>query len=180
VSAPAEFERYAAYIIRQRVNFMTEGFDKFLRECLSQGRRIFIPDDNPAPVSQVELAENDLGVTLPLSYKHFLLRCGSGLWCGERVVHPSELYAFDSDCLEMEGFISLVHNVRGVGDYVAINPSGSEVAGERVVYYCSHDPFGYGEIAESFEDWSRKIIDAQKRGIDLYEGAGRCCTNKEE
>jgi hypothetical protein len=150
---------------------MTEGFEEFLRQCLLQGRRIFIPDDKPTTASEIELAEKNLGVTLPVSYKHFLLRCGSGVWCGERVAHPSELYTFDSDCLEIAGFIPLVHNVRGVGDYVAINPADSEVAGERAVYYCSHDPFGYAEIAESFEDWSRKIIDAQKRGIDLYKRA---------
>lgn len=71
----------------------------------------------------------------------------------------------------MEGFVPLVHNVRGVGDYVAINPANAEVAGERPVYYCSHDPFGYVEIAASFEEWSRKIAEAQKHGVDLYASA---------
>jgi len=121
--------------------------------------------------SVIETAESDLGVNLPDSYKYFLLRCGSGVWCGERVARPSELYVFDADCLQMEGFIPLVHNVRGVGDYVAINPADAEAAGERPVYYCSHDPFGYVEIAASFEGWARKIVEARRRGGDLYAPA---------
>jgi hypothetical protein len=150
---------------------MTEDFDKFLRECLSQGKQVFIPDGEPVAAPDIELAKSSLGVNLPASYKYFLLRCGSGSWCGERVAHPSELYAFDADCLQMEGFVPLVHNVRGVGDYVAINPADAEAAGERPVYYCSHDPFGYVKIAASFEEWSRKRAEAQRQGIDLYAPA---------
>ena len=121
--------------------------------------------------SAIERAESVLGVNLPGSYKYFLLRCGPGAWCGERVACPSELYAFDADCLQIEGFIPLVHNVRGVGDYVAINPADVEAAGERPVYYCSHDPFGYVEIAASFEGWARRIAEAHRRGVDLYASA---------
>lgn len=151
---------------------MTEGFDKFLQECLSHssnpGERLFVPDAAPVTDPDIESAESSLGINLPTSYKYFLLRCGSGAWCGGRIAPPSELYAFASDCLEMEGFVPLVHNVRGVGDYVAINPSDPEVAGERPVYYCSHDPFGYVGIARSFEEWSRKIAEARRQGVDLY------------
>lgn len=150
---------------------MTEEFDKFLGECLPPGAQIFVPDGGAVAPSDIESAESNLGVTLPASYKRFLLRCGSGAWCGERVARPSELYAFDADCVQMEGFIPLVHNARGVGDYVAINPADAEVAGERPVYYCSHDPFGYVEIASSFEEWARKVADARRRGIDLYAPA---------
>src|ERR671924_91818 len=96
------------------LRFMTEGFDKFLQECLSQSsnpeKPLFLPDSIPVTVPDMESAEGNLGINLPASYKYFLLRCGSGMWCGEWVAHPSELYAFDSDCLEMEGFVPLVHN----------------------------------------------------------------------
>jgi hypothetical protein len=153
------------------MRLMTEDFDKFLRECLSQGKQIFIPDGEPVSAPEIESAESDLGTNLPASYKHFIMRCGSGMWCGEWVGHPSELYAFDSDCLEMEGFVALVHNVRGVGDHVAINPSDPEVAGERPVYYCSHDPFGCIEVAGSFEEWARKMAEARRDGVDLYTTA---------
>lgn len=150
---------------------MTEDFDNFLRECLSQGGQIFAPDGSPVAPSEIESAERSLGVNLPTSYKHFLLRCGSGSWCGEAVAHPAELYAFNADCLQMEGFVPLVRNVRGVGDYVAINPADAEVTGERPVYYCSHDPFGYVAVAASFEEWARKTTEAQKRGVDFYASA---------
>ncbi len=86
------------------------------------------------------MAENDFGVNLPDSYKHFLLHYGSGVWCDEPIAHLRELYDLDSDNLEMEGFIVLVQNVRGVGDLIAINPKDTEVVGEKPVYYCSHDP----------------------------------------
>ncbi len=150
---------------------MTEDFDRFLQECLSQGKEIFVSEKPPVNASEISAAENSFGVALPDSYKHFLLRCGSGVWCDEPISNPTELYDFDSDCLETEGFIVLVQNVRGVGDCVAFNPKDEEIAGERPVYYCSHDPFGHVKIAESFEDWLRKTVEAQKQGIDLYDEA---------
>jgi hypothetical protein len=150
---------------------MTDDFDKFLTEWLTRDKQVFVPDDESLSASDIESAESSLGTNLPASYKYFLLRGGSGMWCGERIAHPLELYAFDSDCLSMEGFVPLVDNVRGVGDYVAINPADAEVEGERPVYYCSHDPFRHLEIASSFEEWSRKIVEAHKDGVDLYASA---------
>lgn len=150
---------------------MTEDFDRFLAECLSQDEKIFVPLTEPVYASEIALAESNLSVNLPDSYKHFLMRCGSGEWCNEPITRPIELFDFDSDCLEMEGFIALVGNVRGVGDSIAFNPKDSEVGGERPVYYCSHDSFGYVKIAESFEDWLCKTVEAQKQNIDLYEHA---------
>lgn len=150
---------------------MTEGFDEFLSHCLSEEPPAFIRGDESVKASDIEAAERELGVELSSSYKHFLLRCGVGRWCGEQVVHPSELYAFDNDCLEMEGFIPLVHNVNGRGDYLAINPSEPAAEGERPIHYCRHDPFGSVRIAESFEDWARRIKAARKSGVNLYAGA---------
>jgi SMI1 / KNR4 family (SUKH-1) len=88
---------------------VTEEFDKFLRECLSRGTQVFVPDGGPVGPSEIAAAESQLGLSLPASYRHFLSRCGAGMWCGEWVAHPSELYAFDADCLQMEGFVPLVH-----------------------------------------------------------------------
>ena len=150
---------------------MTEDFDSFLQDCLSQGKQIYVAEFPPVNSSEIEAAENDFGVNLPDSYKHFLLHYGSGVWCDEPIAHLRELYDLDSDNLEMEGFIVLVQNVRGVGDLIAFNPKDAEVTGERPVYYCSHDPFGFVKIADSFEDWLRKTVEAQKQGVDLYEQA---------
>ncbi len=111
-----------------------------MQDCFSQGKQIYVAEFPPVNASEIEMAENDFGVNLPDSYKHFLLHYGSGVWCDEPIAHLRELYDLDSDNLEMEGFIVLVQNVRGVGDLIAINPKDTEVVGEKPVYYCSHDP----------------------------------------
>ena len=113
-------------------------------------------------------AERELGVRLPHSYREFLLKCGPGIWCGDWIPPPMMLYAFDEDCWEMEGFVTLVHNVQEVGDFVAINPADQEENGEQPVYYCSHDPFGYARIAASFEEWCRKTLEGEQTGEIIY------------
>ena len=110
---------------------MTENFDKFLTECLSQTEKVFVAESDPVSLSEIEVAENSLGIKLPDSYRHFLRRCGSGTWYNECISHPTNLYDFDTDCLDMEGFIALVQNVRGVGDFIAFNPKDLEVSGVR-------------------------------------------------
>lgn len=148
---------------------MSEDFDKFLRECLLGAENIFISEQQSVNTAEINAAENRINSNLPDSYKFFLLNYGSGTWYDESILNPSELYNFDSDCLEMEGFVALVENVRGIGDYIAFNPTDSEVAGERPVYYCSHELLDYDKIADSFEDWLRKTFKADKQDVDLYE-----------
>ena len=67
----------------------------------------------------------------------------------------------------MEGFFALVHNVRGVGDFVAMNPRKPTGPGEWASYYCSHDPFGCGRIADSFDSWAREAVIAFEANGDL-------------
>ena len=103
-----------------------------------------------------------------MSYRGFVTTLGPGIWCGEIVMAPSALYAFDSDCGEMEGFIALVGNVQGVGDYLAINPADPTALGERPLYYCGHDPFGYARLTDSFEAWTRNALVPQNSGESPY------------
>lgn len=153
-----------------------ESFALFLETCISgfyeqdNGDKwpIFIPDDEEVTSSDIEQAEMALGIKLPHSYRKFLLTCGSGTWCGDWVPPPIALGAFDEDCWEMAGFVTLVHNVQLVGDFIAINPADPEKNGERPVYYCSHDPFGYARIAASFEDWCRKTLEGERTGTIIY------------
>ena len=138
----------------------------------SDGERVAIFDPDAAVDGQhIDAAETQLGLTLPESYKAFLLVCGSGLWCGDYVAPPESVYPFDEDCGDMEGFLALVHNVRGVGDFVAMNPREQTAAGEWALYYCSHDPFGFGRIADSFEAWVRDAVTAFEANDDLYAKA---------
>lgn len=148
---------------------MTEDFDNFLTQYLNQEGKIFSPESDPLELPEVEAAEQNLGVKLPDSYKYFLLRCGSGLWCDESVASPDQLYAFDSDCSEMESFIALINNVRGIGDYIAFNPEDAETKGEKPLYYCSHEALTCVKVSDSFEDWTRKMVEARTQNIDLYD-----------
>jgi len=124
------------------------------------GRAVFVAEGSPATSAQLASAESTLGITLPPSYKVFLTLLGPGLWCDEAVKSPSALFAFDTDCWEMAGFVALVENVQGVGDHIAINPVDASESGERAVYYCGHDPFGYALLADSFEAWTRMSLQA--------------------
>jgi hypothetical protein len=66
----------------------------------------------------------------------------------------------------------LIHNVLGCGDHVAINPSEPDQDGERPLYYCTHDPFGYAQVATSFEEWCRKAVDVQGTDATVYDDVG--------
>lgn len=161
------------------INFATMTavpFDQFLIQNKSRVVEIDGPAaifDSDAPVDEphIDAAETRLGVPLPASYRTFLRVCGSGRWCGDYVAPPEDLYAFDEDCGAMEGFVALVHNVGGVGNFVAMNPHEQTAPGEWALYYCSHDPFGFGRIAASFEAWAREAVTALEENQDLYEKA---------
>jgi hypothetical protein len=157
-----------------------EGFTQFLDKHLAESRvagpqratRVFVPDGETVSESDIKKVESDLGVSLPRSYRQFLLTCGPGLWCDDYIPHPRNLYAFDEDCWEIAGFVPLIHNVLGCGDHVAINPSEPDQDGERPLYYCTHDPFGYAQVATSFEEWCRKAVDVQGTDATVYDDVG--------
>jgi hypothetical protein len=153
---------------------MTATFEQFLAESKSRvvehGRttvRIFDPGLSHL-TPQINAAGAPLGVPLPVSYETFLKVCGPGRWCGVFVAAPEDLYAFDENCGEMEGLVALVHNVRGVGDFVAMNPLEQTAPGEWAMDYCSHDPPGCARMADSFESWVRDAVTAFEAGVDLY------------
>jgi hypothetical protein len=152
----------------------TTGFEQFLAENKSrvieldgEAAEIFSPSTT-VDEQGINAAERRLGVTLPASYKTFLRICGSGQWCGDYVAPPEDIYPFDEQCGEMYGFVALVHNVGGTGDFVAMNPREQAGPGEWALYYCSHDPFGFGKIADSFESWAREALTAFEENGDLY------------
>ena len=144
--------------------------DQHKSRTVQRGRErlaIFEPDA-AVEVQHIDAAERQLGLALPASYRTFLLVCGSGLWCGDYVTPPEGVYPFDEDCGDMEGFLALVQNVRGEGNFVAMNPREQTAAGEWALYYCSHDPFGFGRIADSFESWVREAVTAFEANDNLY------------
>jgi len=142
----------------------TSAFEQFL----VQNRSRAFKADAPVDEQHISAAERRLGVPLPASYKTFLRVCGSGYWGRDLVPPPDDIYAFDENGEDMEGFVGLVHGVRDVGDYVAMNPREQTGAEEWALYLCMHDPLGCGKIADSFESWARDAVTAFEKNEDLY------------
>jgi len=139
-----------------------------------------VPENRPVSEIEITSVESALGIELPQSYRTFITVLGPGMWCDEVVMAPSALYAFDADCAEMEGFIALVENVKGIGDYLAINPTDAVVSGERPLYYCGHDPFGSARLADSFEMWTRTALDARRTDASPYDSIRVAVTRASE
>jgi hypothetical protein len=162
--------RWSRHRARKLARMASVAFDQFLVQnksrTIKMDGKIVAIFERVVPVIDEHLnaAEQRLGVPLPASYKTFLRVCGSGRWCGDFVVPPEDVYAFDQECSDMAGFVALVHNVGGIGDFVAMNPREATAAGEWTLYHCSHDPFGSRKIADSFEAWTRDALADFERG----------------
>ena len=85
-----------------------------------------------------------LGVVLPDDYKEMIKTHGACTYFGAQFLPPDNLYKLDSECLEMEGFIHIA--VNRLGNHIAFNK-------EMKIVLCSHDPFGFGFLADSFTEW---------------------------
>jgi hypothetical protein len=147
---------------------MTPEFEKLLQN-LPAG--LFVPHRGPLPTSEMDHVPDVAVGVLPDSYRAFVSIVGPGSWTNDSgvVMSPSEVYAFDADCWEAEGYIALVENAAGVGDYVAVNPADPSVNGERPVYYCGHDPFSCVRAADSFEAWVRDSAQSSLSSWRRYE-----------
>ncbi|HEY9467155.1 MAG TPA: SMI1/KNR4 family protein [Vicinamibacterales bacterium] len=147
----------------------TVTFEQFLSQNKSRFARIdaestaTIHPNAPVDDRHINAAEMRLGVQLPASYKTFLRVCGSGQWCGG----AGRRLSLRPGHGDWEGFVALVHNVGGLGNFVAMNPREQTAPGEWALYYCSHDPFGFGRIADSFESWTREAVTAFEENDDL-------------
>jgi hypothetical protein len=135
-----------------------ETIQEFIRQI---EKRIIVDKDNkeeirfvksfPATDDEIRDAERMLGIKLPESFTDFLKYCGPADFYGLQIWSLKELYHFDQDCGEMEGMIPF-----------ALDPFGRNhcfkpIAGskEYPIYITSHDPFGYGKVADNFYEWCR-------------------------
>jgi hypothetical protein len=138
---------------------MTPEFEAFVRAL---PRDVFEPGGEPVAVWHFgQRLEVPLEV-FPDSYRAFVTILGPGWWPNESgiVITPAEAYAFDAECWEAEGLVSLVENADGVGDRIAVNPADPSIDGERPVYYVGHDPTSVVRAADSFEAWVRQSAEA--------------------
>jgi hypothetical protein len=136
--------------------------------CDGEVSPVFTPDARQVADADLHSAEQRLGLELPASFRVFLRTLGSGNWCGDDIPIPQDLQPFDATVWGCEGFVPLADNVLGVGDTLCFNPADPAVDGERPVYYCAHDPFGHTQVADSFEDWCRATVTAQRERRDYY------------
>lgn len=158
--------------------WLRSDFDSFLREAATLSlpdefgnfvEPLFLPAGQAPAGMEIEAAESRIGAPLPRGYKQFLRVLGPGCWCRANAVSaPADVFAFDRSAGEMKGFVAIVENVQGVGDYLAFNPADPQLAGERPVYYCSHDPYGHAKVADSFEAWARECAAAARSERDFY------------
>lgn len=113
-------------------------------------------------VSEAALAdaERRLGVVLPLPYRAFLLACGAGEVSGQlRFMDPAELAPFGGDLPWGELIrIGIDHE----GNHLAIDPEQGDDPDEPVYYVC-HDPFGWANLAPSFEAF---LVMLERAGFD--------------
>jgi len=113
------------------------------------GREILFNRGNKVTQQDIDLAEERLGLSLPESYKDFIRNFGDANFFGLKIFHPNELYSFDSTNWEMEGFIP--YAIDFIERYHAFRPVKNIT--EYHIYVCSHDPFGYGKVADNFHEW---------------------------
>lgn len=159
--------------------WLRSDFESFLREAATMKipddlghfeDPLFLPAGPAVEETEIQKAEDRIGTPLPESYKLFLRVLGPGCWCrANEISAPAGVEAFTEDNWGIGGFLAIVENVQGVGDYLAFNPADPLVEGERPVYYCSHDPYGYVKAADSFDLWARECAAAARRGEDFYQ-----------
>jgi hypothetical protein len=56
-------------------------------------------------------------------------------------------------------------------NFAAMNPREQTGPEEWAMYFCSHDPFGYGKVADSFEAWARDTVTAFEQDENPYSKA---------
>ncbi|HWM91547.1 MAG TPA: SMI1/KNR4 family protein [Thermoanaerobaculia bacterium] len=159
--------------------WLRSDFESFLREADTLSipdefgnlvEPLFLPAGQAPDEMEIRAAEERIGAPLPQGYKLFLRVLGPGCWCrANEISAPADVFVFDESTWEMKGFVAIVENVQGVGDYLAFNPADPQVEGDRPVYYCAHDPYGYARVADSFEIWARECAAAARQEQDFYQ-----------
>jgi len=94
----------------------------------------------------IETVEKGIEIQLPSDYKEFVKNYGDSNFFGVNIRDPFDLYRYGPEALEMEGFIAF-----------ACDAFGNNFAFDKSlkIVKCSHDPFGYGKISDSFTEWTK-------------------------
>lgn len=115
------------------------------------GQEITFVKARPSTEEEISKAELRLGIKLPTSYKDFLLYCGPANFFGLQISDLNELYQLDGDNWEMTGMIPFFTDaIERIHCFKPVTNTD-----EYEIYICSHDPFGYGKVADSFQEWCK-------------------------
>ena len=99
--------------------------------------------------------EAEYKFSFPQDIREFLLCLGSGTVSDFYIPYVTEIYPFDSDNGNIKGFITFASDV--LGNYFAFNPNSTN---NEIIYYCCHDPLGFGECAKDITQLLKSFVDA--------------------
>ncbi len=117
-------------------------YDKDMGECR-------LVRQTPVKRSVLQQVMSRYDLTLPESYIEFLSYAGAADYFGARFLPPHSLFVLDETNWEMHGLVPFAAD--SLGNFFAFNPKAGRT--EYAVYKCSHDPFGYAHLADSFDIW---------------------------
>lgn len=103
----------------------------------------------PPDHKMIQSLEGKFNIQLPQSYVDFILYAGAAEYFGVRFLPVHSLFVLDHTNWEMQGFVPFA--VDSFSNFFAFDPN--ESSHEYIVCKCSHDPFGYAQIADSFDVW---------------------------
>ena len=99
---------------------------------------------------EIDNIQGELGVQFPEDYTLFLKTYGDCNFFGVQIMGPKELYKFDEETLEMKGFIPFAQD--SLGNFFAFDKTFA-------ITKCSHDPFGYNRLTDTFTNWTKVHYD---------------------
>lgn len=114
------------------------------------GQELLFVKASPSTEQEISKTENSLGLKLPSSFKDFMRYCGPANFFGLKIADLNELYQYDNNW-EMTGMIPFFTDP--MERYHCFKPIQN--TDEYEIYICSHDPYGYGKVADNFLEWCK-------------------------
>ena len=112
--------------------------------------------------SDLSSIEKEHDFVFPELIREFLLDLGCGTVNDLYIHHVNMIYPFDSNNGKIQGYVTFASDTSG--NYFAFNPHGSD---QEVIYYCSHDPSGYGICANNMNKFLKDFISAWDKVMNL-------------
>ena len=99
--------------------------------------------------------EKEYDFIFPEQVRLLLLNLGQGEIGDFRIQGPEMIYPFDSDLGNLAGYITFATDI--LGNHFAFDPKSDK---PEEIYYCSHDPLGYGKVASNIKSLLESFVKA--------------------